>query len=365
MFLSVIIPVFNGERFIRKCFDSVIDQKIDQIEIIAIDDGSSDRSPDILCEYDEKYDFFHLYTQENKGAASARNVGLHFATGKYIAFMDCDDWLDEGCLKKVFDVMDKSVDMLIFGWRRVGMKEKGEYIQPDKIYKSGKEYLIDVLNGVIKGPNSQCWHIYNRQFLIKFGIRYDEGFRQAEDALFNNDIINVLSKAQAVNIVGYNWRIENTSSVTYHYADDFPEIMELYERKLRKMICKFGLQNNTKVLTDYYRIEYSIFNLVYISIQRTEKAKDEKKRHIEKCLSLNISNTGIKQTQKGIRKILLLSAKKRINTKLLKVWEMTQYEYWRYLILSTIMTYVIPGGSVRRRVMYSILGKKETKENFE
>ena len=90
--ISLIIPVYNVEKYLKNCVDSVIKQNYEDMEIILVDDGSKDNSPRICDEYSEKYDFINVIHQKNGGASVARNTGIDAATGKYLMFIDSDDW---------------------------------------------------------------------------------------------------------------------------------------------------------------------------------------------------------------------------------------------------------------------------------
>lgn len=110
--VSVIIPVYNVENYLRKCLDSIVEQSIskDLLQVILINDGSTDKSEEICSEYCEKYDCFELYSVENGGQARARNIGLDIAKGKYIAYLDSDDTLSNNTLKSVTDFFDEHYD---------------------------------------------------------------------------------------------------------------------------------------------------------------------------------------------------------------------------------------------------------------
>ena len=92
--VSIVIPVYNGEKYLRKCLDSIIGQTYQAWELLLIDDGSSDSSGDICDEYAAKNEKIKVLHKENGGQASARNTGLTMAQGEYVSFVDCDDWLD-------------------------------------------------------------------------------------------------------------------------------------------------------------------------------------------------------------------------------------------------------------------------------
>lgn len=115
--VSVIIPVYNVEKYLRQCLDSIINQTLKDIEIICVDDGSTDKSLEILREYCEKDNRIKILTQKNKYAGVARNNGLKIATGKYLSFLDSDDWFDLNMLEEMYNKAEKDQsDIVICGW---------------------------------------------------------------------------------------------------------------------------------------------------------------------------------------------------------------------------------------------------------
>lgn len=111
--VSVIIPVYNAEAYLRQCLDSVINQTLQEIEIICVDDGSTDQSLDILKEYEKNDSRITLLVQKNAGAGAARNKGLDIATGKYLSFLDSDDFFEPTMLEKSYCKASESQAQLI------------------------------------------------------------------------------------------------------------------------------------------------------------------------------------------------------------------------------------------------------------
>ena len=130
--VSVIIPAYNSEQYLRQCLDSVVKQTLEEIEIICIDDGSTDATYHIFREYEEKYNNIQIYTQENQGVSYARNRGIMLATGEYIAFMDADDYYYDGdtlkCLYETAKKENASIcgGSLIYDWQGVMRKPQDE-----------------------------------------------------------------------------------------------------------------------------------------------------------------------------------------------------------------------------------------------
>lgn len=115
--VSVIIPVYNVEKYLEQCLDSIINQTLKDIEIICVDDGSTDRSLEILQEYKEKDNRIKVLTQKNLYAGVARNTGLKVATGKYLSFLDSDDFFELNMLEEMYNKAEKdNSDIVICGW---------------------------------------------------------------------------------------------------------------------------------------------------------------------------------------------------------------------------------------------------------
>lgn len=146
--ISVVVPIYNVENYIKKCVDSILSQTYKNLEIILVDDGSPDNCPQICDEYAQKDSRIKVIHKENGGVSSARNIGMENARGKWIAFIDADDWIEEKYFEKMLDrVKTNDADIVLCGYNRV---------MPNcniKINSNGgdekvnaKEYLIKVLN---------------------------------------------------------------------------------------------------------------------------------------------------------------------------------------------------------------------------
>lgn len=111
--LSIIIPVYNLENYISKCLNSIVRQIKDNVEIIIINDGSTDKSEEVCNQYREKYDYIKYFYQENAGVSAARNFGLKQANGEYVLFVDGDDWLLDNSINSILDELNKGYDLIL------------------------------------------------------------------------------------------------------------------------------------------------------------------------------------------------------------------------------------------------------------
>ena len=140
--VSVIIPVYNVEKYLEECLDSVCNQTLANIEIICVNDGSTDGSVDILNAYAEKDDRIKIISQSNQGLGASRNNGLKASSGKYILFLDSDDYIDLTSLEKLVDnIVSNDSDMVLFKFQN--------FDDNKNLHKRGIDFKIDDIFGEI------------------------------------------------------------------------------------------------------------------------------------------------------------------------------------------------------------------------
>jgi len=173
--ISVIIPTYNKAQYLGEAIKSVLNQTYKNIEIIIIDDGSTDKTREVVKSFDDEGIIY--FSQENKGPASARNTGIKKAKGKYIAFLDSDDlWLKEK-LKRQIDFMEKNSEIGLMGTACYEITDKGRIIGK-KIFPVKNEILQKDL--IKYNPFIQSSVMTKREVFDKVGL-YDENFRESED----------------------------------------------------------------------------------------------------------------------------------------------------------------------------------------
>lgn len=197
--VSVIVPVYNVEKYLKKCLDSIIFQSYKNLEIILIDDGSIDSSGKICDEYSQEDIRIKVIHQKNQGVAIARNVGIDNATGKWILFVDSDDWISSSLIDVCMKYLDESKEIAIFGHKREyqDMKSENEYLKLEEnitflTSKHFKDFQMEIFNrdrktdfdkSLIKAA-SPC-KIYNKEFLSKYELKFPEHIPTGEDGIFN------------------------------------------------------------------------------------------------------------------------------------------------------------------------------------
>ena len=188
--VSVIVPVYNSQAFLRRCMDSILGQSLEEIEIICVDDGSTDESGNILEEYRKKDTRVEVYHQKNQYAGAARNLGLQHAKGKYVIFWDSDDFFEKNALTLLYKKAEKDqADICICGARKVDQETGDIYPANEYLVKSripGKQPFSkkDIGKYLFNFASNVPWNkLFLRQFIQEQGLFF-QALRQANDVYF-------------------------------------------------------------------------------------------------------------------------------------------------------------------------------------
>lgn len=210
--VSIIVPVYNVEKYLRKCLDSLINQTLKDIEIICVNDGSKDNSPKILEEYAKKDNRIIVINQENAGLSVARNSGIDIAKGEYIGFVDSDDWVDLDFFEKLYySATSNDTDIAVGGIIRVtGIKKK-------KFLNFEKETITDNTNLKFElcdvPEKSYVWNkIYKTAKLKEIGLEFEKGIFY-EDCIFTPQALFYLGKIVTVPNIYYYYLRRGNSTV--------------------------------------------------------------------------------------------------------------------------------------------------------
>ena len=270
--ISVIIPVYNSEKYLRGCLDSVISQSFNDIEIICVNDGSTDGSLSILESYQKQDSRIKIIQEENKGAGAARNLGIANATGKYTYFMDSDDYLEEDAFSKLIDVTYKNPsDFIMFKiWNFY--EETQEFIDDDyysmpylknRVGENTFSYS-DVSDMALKLSVCPPGNLFKTEFIKD--IKFPEGL------LFEDNVFFTHALFKAENVYFYDEFLyyrrkrkdSTTAPVTVRSLDTI-EITDL----LLDLCDEFNHPNHKKEL--YYRI----FNNIYKIFKKADSSQKE------------------------------------------------------------------------------------------
>lgn len=242
--LSIIVPVYNVENYLDECLMSIINNYIPGLEIILVDDGAKDNSGKICDSYAEKYDFIKVKHRPNGGLSAARNTGIELAKGKYIWFVDSDDYISDTSIKDIFSRIDKNVDVIV-GNYLIFWEDEVKAVYQDFIDVNDGELLFQYFNRLGNISYAGVRFIVKRDLVIKNNLKFVEGIYHEDEEWTPR----VLCSAKSFDII---------KEPTYHYrVGDSTSIM--------------GMQNPKKV-----RDKLFISKRIYESIQKDNISSDMK-----------------------------------------------------------------------------------------
>lgn len=254
--ISIIVPVYNVEKYLHRCIDSIIVQTYTDFEILLIDDGSTDESGNICDEYGKMDGRVRVFHQDNGGVSKARNVGLDNAKGEWVTFCDSDDWLECDYLENFSFNYDLSVQSYFYGKQKITW--------PNKVVRSnpGEDYL---LNKYVFGPYCK---LYKLDVIHKNNIRFDEQIAYGEDVLFWLQYMTQIRNMVVSSYAGYHYELYETNCLsTAHkrYNDVyymFKSHVYYFEKilvnsKYKHMILREEIFNMFHDLILHYNLSYA------------------------------------------------------------------------------------------------------------
>lgn len=233
--VSIIIPVYNVEKYIERCIKSLINQEYEKIEIIAVDDGSLDKSLeiiDVIAQFDKRVILIH---QENKGVSSARNRGLSEATGTYIMFVDGDDWVEPNYVSLFLKTIENSNALLVMNmnyYSDIGIRS--DLANDDYCIISNSKAVEYIYSGKIFVA---VWNkIYRKSFLDEYKIRFNIDIWFGEGMLFNIECLQYVDNVPVLDIALYHQEPNPESAMRSFNMDSYS--CGLRSMQIQKNICQ-------------------------------------------------------------------------------------------------------------------------------
>lgn len=310
--VSIIVPIYNAEKCLVQCVESLVQQDYGNIEILLIDDGSTDNSSAICDELQLKYERIRAIHKENGGTASARNLGVSEASGDYVMFIDSDDWFELDTVSTLVSHMDTNcLDIARFNYVREfgdrSLEKKNTFLE-ERVYE-GEEcrsvcrQVLGLTDSELAHPenmnflSSVCFNIYRRKLILDNGLRF-ENFHEIGsfvDGLFNFDAFNYVKRFEFIDRAFYHYRKTNNASASKKYRSDYLSKQGVLFDKLEKVMEKHNI-------TDYARSAYCS-RVVYNSMEmcfnalRSSNSFSEKRQEIKAILK----NSRLKKIRKGFK----------------------------------------------------------------
>ncbi len=279
--ISVIVPVYNLEKYLVRCIESIIGQTYKNLEIILIDDGSTDTSGQIIDEFKKKDNRIKVIHKENGGESSARNTGLRMATGEYIAFCDCDDWMDPDMYETLaWELNQENIDMVASGWYKETDSSSQEIRNalPVNSQVFGRDELLKYLymRDSYRGFAYMWDKLYKREILKdKDGnwILFREDLRLGGDVLYLAEVALNVKRAKYVDRAFYHYYQRDKSGCHTKDVTKLREWLKAYE---------LILQRFEEEQIDYKTKDYVKRFLAYHSSNATEIAAIQGQKEAQK-----------------------------------------------------------------------------------
>lgn len=272
--LSVIIPVYNGEKHIEKCIKNILEQPIDNIEYIIINDGSKDNTEEILRKY-ESNSKIRVVNKKNSGVSDTRNLGISMAKNDYILFLDSDDAFEKKSFQEISEQLSKNkTDIFIFGFKVSGSNNRFNdtaVLDEIKKFQNSKNLKDIVLESILKNKNNIYGYIwrgaYSRNFLLDNEIKFDKNLKISEDYKFFIQCILLSNSISISDVEYYNYQIGESSMSIKH----IPTL--LHDMLYVNNWIKQNIINNNKKLSKYY--ENNMCNTYLRFVQNVIRNKNQ------------------------------------------------------------------------------------------
>lgn len=226
--VSIIIPVYNAEKYVAECLNSIRNQSFQDYEVVVVNDGSRDGSLKVCLEIAKMDSRIAVFSTENRGVSQARNYGLKHAKAPWVMFLDSDDYLVEDCLERIVKTIENG-DECIYGDYIRGMEDFGDVKTAVMSSEDVLAMTLDAINNDlfpdfyhIKDATffSACGKLYSRELIEKHQINFDQTLKLSEDMFFNINYLQKIQKVKVANIPVFVYR-ENEASATNNFREQY------------------------------------------------------------------------------------------------------------------------------------------------
>ena len=306
--VSVIIPVYNAETYVEECIKSIVNQSYSNLEIIIVDDGSTDKSLSIVRNIANADRRIKVFQQKNSGVSKTRTNGIKFSTGDYLVFVDSDDWLDKDAIEKAVYLSKKnSADVVLWPYKREHINHTiNNYLFNDSFIFWDKcnishlyRRIIGPIEGELRMPQkldslSPVWgKLYKRDIVADLEFTELSEIGTSEDTLFNIEVFSKVKTAVYFSESFYHYRKYNDNSITHNYNKKITkkwknlyQLIEKYLNETRASKCFYVALNN--------RISLGLIGLGINIAEDSSMTTKEKRRELKRILNLEQYESSLK-----------------------------------------------------------------------
>lgn len=303
--ISIIIPVYNTEKYLSRCIESALNQNFDSFEIIIINDGSTDNSGTIADNYSSQNHNINVIHKKNKGLGFARNTGLEYAKGEYILFLDSDDYIDKGTLEKVYNTAKNTKsDITVFNMRKINesdnsiiqerlldLKNETINIKNMGLNEYFKKYFFPYIHG-----HEACNKLYKMSLLNKSHVLFDKNdLICSEDLLFNLKLLPYVKSISSTNHSFYNYMQRENSLMNTQYRQNlnyrFTNLINMYNEYIKKF-------NHIDLRKEISVLNFNLLNAVFSN--DFNKYGNDLIMYVKELKYANKNNKMFKESMKNI-----------------------------------------------------------------
>ena len=284
--VSIIVPIYNAEECLERCIESVINQTYRDLEIILVNDGSTDNSIYICKSYASLDNRIVVLDKKNTGVSSARNTGLSAAKGEYIQFVDSDDFIDLNMVEVLVENMKMSNSDIVFCGLKKKLKNKTTLI---KFKNHGSYHIrnfiednIEIISDILIG--SPCNKIYKSEIIKRYNIKFKNDLEYAEDLIFNYNYLINIKKVFVIEDCLYNYTRYSNNSLSSKFREDCYENLNYVYDETISLLNKFNIEKH-KINNRFANIYIALVNHLYredSTLNQEEKIRIIKKEFKDK-----------------------------------------------------------------------------------
>ncbi len=253
--ISIIIPVYNVEMLLTDCINSVLNQDYRNIEVILINDGSTDNSGEVCKSFEKKDNRIKVFEQKNSGVSVARNKGVEKAQGKYIIFVDSDDYLDVNHVSKMYSQINDEIDLVICGYKiidndthsiNLNADMQDSVLNPQEMFL---KYWENYHHGYINAP----WNkMYKRELMQQNNIKFPKDISMGEDGFFNVQYMKCCRKIYLLAEYSYNFRIHSRQSTKKIFKNHYYMVTCIFDN-LERILETYNIMTKEEFLDTHYK----------------------------------------------------------------------------------------------------------------
>ena len=271
--VSIIVPIYKVEKYIKKCINTIINQTYRNLEIILVDDGSVDNCPQICDDYAKMDTRIKVIHKENGGLSDARNVGIHNSSGEYICFIDSDDYVELNMVEKALGkALKTKADVVVFSLYNEVLIENDNIINKEAVFidPNNLTLMISIIG--------YAWNkLYKASFIKSNKFTFQKGLSLVEDIVFNEKVLINTNRIEYLNTPLYHYINRNRTTLVKQYHEDSYKLHKLgFQARKNLMFKLFGINNRSKMIiagAHISGIRYCCSNMFYYKNNLTLKNK--------------------------------------------------------------------------------------------